>query len=190
VKDSFNKIRQLLDESGIQAAFSDMAGKIATWAKAQDDSVILMGMASRGIPIAQNIAEILKNKYNLTVPVGSIDNSYYRDDFHYRKRINNPPLKIAEMPANVEGKTVVLIDDVLYTGRSVLAALRAILDLGRPAAVRLCVLVDRGCRELPIASDCTGISIETEPKREVRVRLNPYDEETAVWLVEIEEEVA
>jgi len=190
VKDSFNKIRQLLDESGIQAAFGNMADKIATWAKAQDDSVILMGMASRGIPIAQNIAEILKNKYNLSVPVGSIDNSYYRDDFHYRKRINNPPLKIAEMPANVEGKTVVLIDDVLYTGRSVLAALRAILDLGRPAAVRLCVLVDRGCRELPISSDCTGISIETEQKREVRVRLNPYDEETAVWLVEIEEEVA
>jgi len=189
VKDSFKKIRQLLNENGIQAAFADMAEKIAAWAKAKD-SVILMGMASRGIPIAQSIAQILKSKYDLSVPVGSIDNSYYRDDFHYRKRMNNPPLKISEMPADVEGKTVVLIDDVLYTGRSVRAALQAILDLGRPAVVKLCVLVDRGCRELPIAPDCTGISIETEPKQEVRVCLNPYDEETAVWLVEIEEEVA
>ncbi|MCL2283660.1 MAG: bifunctional pyr operon transcriptional regulator/uracil phosphoribosyltransferase PyrR [Fibromonadales bacterium] len=189
MNDSFKKIRKLLDENGIQAAFGDMAEKIAAWAKTED-SIILMGMASRGIPIAQNIAEILKNKYGMSVQVGCIDNSYYRDDFHYRKRINNPPMKIAEMPANVEGKTVVLIDDVLYTGRSVLAALRAILDLGRPAAVKLCVLVDRGRRELPIASDCIGISIETEPKQEVRVCINPYDKETAVWLVEIEEEVA
>jgi pyrimidine operon attenuation protein/uracil phosphoribosyltransferase len=97
-------------------------------------------------------------------------------------------MKITEMPAEVEGKTVVLIDDVLYTGRSVRAALQAILDFGRPASVKLCVLVDRGCRELPIAPDCTGISIESKPKQEVRVCLNPFDEETAVWLVEIGED--
>jgi pyrimidine operon attenuation protein/uracil phosphoribosyltransferase len=187
VKDSCKKIQELLDEDGINAALGDMAKKIAGWAESQE-SVILMGMASRGIPIAQSIAQILKEKYSLSVPVGSIDNSYYRDDFHYRKRINNPPLKIAEMPADVEGKTVVLIDDVLYTGRSVRAALQAILDLGRPAAVKLCVLVDRGCRELPIAPDFTGISIETEPKQEVRVCLSPFDKETVVWLVEVEEE--
>jgi len=187
VKAFSKKISKLLDEAGMQAILDDMAGKIAAWAKSQN-SVILMGMASRGIPLAQNIAQILANKYGLSVPVGSIDNSYYRDDFHYRKRINNPPMKISEMPAEVEGKTVVLIDDVLYTGRSVRAALQAILDLGRPAFVKLCVLVDRGRRELPIAPDCTGISIETKPKQEVRVCLNPFDEETAVWLVEVEEE--
>jgi len=184
VKTSYKKIRQLLDEAGMQTALDDMAGKIAAWAKSQD-SILLMGMASRGIPLAQSIAQILSSKYNLSVSIGSIDNSYYRDDFHYRKRINNPPVKILEMPAEVEGKTVVLIDDVLYTGRSVRAALQAILDFGRPASVKLCVLVDRGCRELPIAPDCTGISIETKPKQEVRVCLNPFDEETAVWLVEI-----
>jgi pyrimidine operon attenuation protein/uracil phosphoribosyltransferase len=187
VKDSYKKIRQLLNESAMQATFSNMAEKIAAWAKSHD-SVILMGMATRGIPIAQNIAQIFKSKYNLSVPVGSIDTSYYRDDFHYRKRLNNPPLKISEMPADVEGKTVVLIDDVIYTGRSVRAALQAILDLGRPAAVKLCVLVDRGCRELPIAPDCVGVSIETEQKQEVRVCLSPYDKETAVWLVEVEED--
>jgi pyrimidine operon attenuation protein/uracil phosphoribosyltransferase len=183
------KIQELLNESGIEAVLGNMAEKIASWAKSQD-SVILMGMASRGIPLAKNIAQILSSKHNLSVAVGSIDNSYYRDDFHYRKRTNNPSLKIIEMPAEVEGKMVILIDDVLYTGRSVRAALQAILDLGRPAAVKLCVLVDRGCRELPIAPDCVGISIETKPNQEVRVCLNPYDKETAVWLVEVEEEVA
>ncbi|MDR2581838.1 MAG: bifunctional pyr operon transcriptional regulator/uracil phosphoribosyltransferase PyrR [Fibromonadaceae bacterium] len=188
MKDNCKKIRQLLSESDVQAALAGMAEKIASWAKSE--KAILMGMASRGIPIAQNIAQILKSKYNLSVPVGSIDTSYYRDDFHYRKRVNNPPLKISEMPADVEGKTVVLIDDVLYTGRSVRAALQAILDLGRPSAVKLCVLVDRGCRELPIAPDCTGLSIETVARQEVRVCLSPYDNETVVWLVEIEEEVA
>ena len=189
VNDSCKKVRELLNENGIEAVLSNMAEKIAAWAKSQD-SVILMGMASRGVPIAQNIKQILSSRHNLNVFVGSIDNSYYRDDFHYRKRTNNPSLKIMEMPADVEGKTVILIDDVLYTGRSVRAALQAILDLGRPAAVKLCVLVDRGCRELPIAPDCVGISIETKPNQEVRVCLNPYDKETAVWLVEVEEETA
>jgi len=189
VKDSCTNVRQLLDENGMQAALGNMADKISSWAK-PECSIILIGMASRGIPLAQNIAQILKGKYNLCVPVGSIDTSYYRDDFHYRKRVNNPPLKITEMPVDVEGKTVVLIDDVLYTGRSVRAALQAILDLGRPAAVKLCVLVDRGCRELPIAPDCIGLSIETEAKQEVRVCLSPYDQETGVWLVEVEEEPA
>jgi pyrimidine operon attenuation protein/uracil phosphoribosyltransferase len=189
MKDNSKKIRQLLNESDVQVALASMAEKIASWAKVPD-SAILMGMASRGIPIAKEIAQILETKHNLSIPVGSIDASFYRDDFHYRKRINNQPLKITEMPVNVEGKTVVLIDDVLYTGRSVRAALQAILDLGRPAAVKLCVLVDRGCRELPIAPDCTGLSIETETRQEVRVSLSPYDEETVVWLVEVEEEVA
>jgi len=188
MKDNFKKIRCLFSESDVQTAFGSMAEKIASWA--HPESTILMGMASRGIPIAKAIAQILEKEYDVLVPVGSIDNSYYRDDFHYRKRINNPPLKISEMPAEVEGKMVVLIDDVLYTGRSVRAALQAILDLGRPSSVKLCVLVDRGRRELPIAPDCTGVSIETEANQEVRVCISPYDDETAVWLVEVEEEIA
>lgn len=188
MKDLCKKINKLLNENEMQAKFVEMADEIYKWALSED-SVIIIGMASRGIPIAQNIAKIIKNKYNLTVQVGSIDNSYYRDDFHYRKRINNPPLKIAEMPTNVEGKTVVLVDDVLYTGRSVRAALQAILDFGRPSSVKLCVLVDRGCRELPIAADYAGILIETKQNQEVRVCLNTYDNEEAVWLVEVEESI-
>jgi len=190
VNDSCKKIRELLNEDGIKAVLDNMAEKVAAWAKSSQDSVILMGMASRGVPIAKNVAEILSSKHNLNVAVGTIDNSYYRDDFHYRKRTNNPSIKIIEMPADVEGKTVILIDDVLYTGRSVRAALQAILDLGRPAAVKLCVIVDRGCRELPIAPDYVGISLETKPNQEVKVCVSPYDKETAVWLVEIEGEPA
>jgi len=188
MKDNCKKIRRLLSENDVHATLENMADKIALWAK--PGCAILMGMASRGVPMAKSIAEILESKYKLSVPVGSLDTSYYRDDFHYRMRTNSQSLKVSEMPADVEGKTVVLIDDVLYTGRSVRAALQAILDLGRPSVVKLCVLVDRGRRELPIAPDYTGLAIETEPRQEVRVRLNPHDEETAVWLVEIEGDVA
>jgi pyrimidine operon attenuation protein/uracil phosphoribosyltransferase len=91
------------------------------------------------------------------------------------------------MPADVEGKVVVLVDDVLYTGRSVRAAMQAILDLGRPSAIRLCVLVDRGHRELPIAPDCVGLTVQTAQNEEVRVRIAPCDTENAVWLVEVGE---
>ncbi len=92
------------------------------------------------------------------------------------------------MPVSVEGKVVILVDDVLYTGRSVRAAMQALLDLGRPSAIRLCVLVDRGHRELPIAPDCVGLVVETAENQEVRVLINPIDDENAVYLVEVEAE--
>jgi pyrimidine operon attenuation protein/uracil phosphoribosyltransferase len=95
-------------------------------------------------------------------------------------------MRITEMPASVEGKTVILVDDVLDTGRSVRAAMQAILDLGRPAAIRLCVLVDRGHRELPIAPDCVGLTVETAQDQEVRVLIEPIDKENSVYLVEVE----
>jgi pyrimidine operon attenuation protein/uracil phosphoribosyltransferase len=146
-----------------------------------------MGLASRGIPLAHELASRLERLYGAPVPVGSLDATFYRDDFHYRKKTNNFALKISEMPADVEGKVVVLVDDVLYTGRSVRAAMQAILDLGRPAAIRLCVLVDRGHRELPIAPDCVGLVVQTAQNEEVRVRIAPCDTENAVWLVEVGE---
>jgi pyrimidine operon attenuation protein/uracil phosphoribosyltransferase len=117
--------------------------------------------------------------------MGSLDATYYRDDFHYRKKVATE-MRFTEMPASVEGKTVILVDDVLYTGRSALAAMRSILDLGRPAAIRLCVLVDRGHRELPIAPDCAGLTVETARNQEVRVAIEPIDKENSVYLVEVE----
>ncbi len=186
MKDNCKRIRQLLDERGMETVLDEMAAKIARMHPRQGE-MLVMGMASRGIPLAERLAARLLSKYDMKVSVGSLDATFYRDDFHYRKRMNNPAMRIAEMPADVEGKVVVLVDDVLYTGRSVRAAIEAIMDLGRPAAIRLCVMVDRGHRELPIAPDCVGLLVDTAQNQEVRVRIQPHDDETAVWLVEVEE---
>jgi pyrimidine operon attenuation protein/uracil phosphoribosyltransferase len=178
-------LKQLLSAEDMAHTLDAMAEAIYVLSGAQN--LILMGLASRGIPLARELASRLETQHGTSVPVGSLDATFYRDDFHYRKKVNNFALKISEMPADVEGKVVVLVDDVLYTGRSVRAAMQAILDLGRPAAIRLCVLVDRGHRELPIAPDCVGLTVQTAQNEEVRVRIAPCDTENAVWLVEVGE---
>ena len=165
MKDNCKKIRELLSAQAMEFALDEMAAKLAKMHPTADDMVVL-GMASRGM--------------------GSLDATFYRDDFHYRTHMGSSELRITEMPASVEGKTVNLVDDVLYTGRSVRAAMQAILDLGRPSAIRLCVLVDRGHRELPIAPDCVGLTVETAQDQEVRVQIEPIDKENSVYLVEVE----
>lgn len=186
MKDTSKRIRQLLDARGMDTVLDEMAAKIARM-HPDPSNMLIMGMASRGIPLGQRLSERLMKMYSMKVDVGSIDATYYRDDFHFRKRMNNPVMRIAEMPADVEGKVIVLVDDVLFTGRSTRAAIEAIMDLGRPAAIRLCVMVDRGHRELPIAPDCVGLHVDTAQNQEVRVRIQPHDDETAVWLVEVED---
>lgn len=185
MKDNCKKIRELLSAQAMEFALDEMAAKLAKMHPTADDMVVL-GMASRGIPLAKKICERLSQKFNKTVPMGSLDATFYRDDFHYRTHMGSSEMRITEMPATVEGKTVILVDDVLYTGRSVRAAMQAILDLGRPAAIRLCVLVDRGHRELPIAPDCVGLTVETAQDQEVRVQIEPIDKENSVSLVEVE----
>lgn len=185
MKDNCKIIRELLSAQAMEFALDEMAAKIAKIHPAADNLVIL-GMASRGIPLAQKLKARLDAKFNSPVAFGSLDATFYRDDFHYRKHVSTE-MRITEMPASVEGKTVILVDDVLYTGRSTLAAMRAILDLGRPAAIRLCVLVDRGHRELPIAPDCVGLAVETAQHQEVRVKIQPIDQENSVSLVEVED---
>jgi len=184
MKDNCKIIRELLSAQAMEFALDEMAAKIAKIHPAADNLVIL-GMASRGIPLAQKLKARLDAKFNSPVAFGSLDATFYRDDFHYRNHVSTE-MRVTEMPASVEGKTVILVDDVLYTGRSTLAAMRAILDLGRPAAIRLCVLVDRGHRELPIAPDCVGLAVETAQDQEVRVKIEPIDQENSVTLVEVE----
>ncbi|MCF0214912.1 MAG: bifunctional pyr operon transcriptional regulator/uracil phosphoribosyltransferase PyrR [Fibrobacteraceae bacterium] len=168
-------------------ALDEMAAKIAKIHPSANDLVVL-GMASRGIPLAKKLCTRLSDKFGKNVPCGSIDASFYRDDFHYRKKVGSTEMRITEMPASVEGKVVILVDDVLYTGRSVRAAMQAVLDLGRPSYIRLCVLVDRGHRELPIQPDCAGLSVETAQNQEVRVMIEPIDNENSVYLVEVEDQ--
>lgn len=185
MKNDCKKIRELLSERAMEFALDEMAAKIAKIHPTVDD-VVVLGMASRGIPLAQKLCERLSQKFGKSVARGSLDATFYRDDFHYRTHIRSSEIRITEMPVSVEGKTVILVDDVLYTGRSVRAAMQAVLDLGRPSSIKLCVLVDRGHREFPIAPDCVGLVVETAQNQEVCVQIKPIDKENTVYLVEVE----
>lgn len=185
MKDNCKRIRTLLDAQAMEWALDEMAAKIAK-SHPSPEKMLILGMASRGIPLSQELAKRLSEKYGVKIPSGSIDATFYRDDFHYRKSVGNPEMRITEMPASVDGRVVILVDDVLYTGRSVRAAIQSVFDLGRPSVVRLCVLVDRGHRELPIAPDCVGLTVETDEDQEVRVLIRPIDDENAVYLVQVE----
>lgn len=149
--------------------------------------LLVMGMASRGVPMARRLADLLEKYYHCPLPTGSLDATFYRDDFHFRKNLANPEMRITAMPRPVEGMDIILLDDVLYTGRTIRAAMEAIMDMGRPNSIRLGVLVDRGHRQLPICPDYAGLIVTTCANQEVRVYLPPLDSETAVWLVEVGE---
>src|SRR5262249_3983110 len=133
----------------------------------------LVGIRSRGYPIAGRLAEALRPEVGEEVPVGAVDITLYRDDLDQADRW--PVLHGTEVPFGVDGAGLVLVDAVLFTGRPVRAALNAVCDLGRPARVRLAVLVDRGHRELPIQPDVVGLTVTTDRDEHVRVRVTPVD---------------
>ena len=136
------------------------------------DGLILAGIRTRGVPIAERLAEHISRSEGTAVPVGRLDINLYRDDLSERPRVRVRP---TTMPVDVAGRTVVLVDDVLYTGRTVRAAMDAISDLGRPLRIQLAALVDRGHRELPIRADFVGKNIPTRQSELVRVRLAETD---------------
>jgi pyrimidine operon attenuation protein / uracil phosphoribosyltransferase len=144
--------------------------------------VVLMGIPTRGVPLAARLAARLEKVEGIAVPAGSLDITMYRDDLRLRPA---RPLGHTDLPpAGIDGKTVVLVDDVLYSGRTVRAALDALSDLGRPRAVQLAVLVDRGHRELPIRADYVGKNLPTATREQIQVRLQNVDQEPdAVWLL-------
>jgi pyrimidine operon attenuation protein/uracil phosphoribosyltransferase len=146
---------------------------------AQD--LVLIGLLSRGYPLARRLALAIKEFEGESVPVGSLDIGLYRDDVTHR--LSPPSVRPSDIPRDIDGKTVVLVDDVLFTGRSIRAALDALLDFGRPARVRLATLVDRGHRELPIRPDFVGKNIPTALVQKVRVRLSETDGEDAVYVL-------
>jgi pyrimidine operon attenuation protein / uracil phosphoribosyltransferase len=133
----------------------------------------LVGVRSRGVPLAHRLAQELQRLLGQDVDVGALDITLYRDDLEHVARW--PVLRGTEISFDVNGAEVVLVDDVLFTGRTVRAALNAICDLGRPACIRLAVLVDRGHREFPVQADVVGLSIATQPGDHVNVRLHPVD---------------
>ena len=135
-------------------------------------TLFLVGIKTRGIYIAQRLAERLKQLEDIDVPVGELDITLYRDDV---KDMEEPELHSSDVPVSIEGKEVILVDDVLYTGRTIRAAMDAVMDLGRPRKISLAVLVDRGHRELPIRADYVGKNIPTSKTEEIIVEMEERD---------------
>lgn len=154
-----------MDENEIRRALTRIAHEIIERNKGAEDLVII-GIQSRGVPMAQRLARIISEIEGLEVPVGSLNVALYRDDYATRSARTISPSNI---PFDVTNKKVILVDEVLFTGRTTRAALDAIMDLGRPAVIQLAVLVDRGHRELPIRADYVGKNLPTALKESVDV---------------------
>jgi pyrimidine operon attenuation protein / uracil phosphoribosyltransferase len=142
------------------------------------EGLALIGIQRRGVPLARRIARSIAEHERVDVPVGALDITFYRDDLSLVAQ--QPVVKGTELPFDLNGVTVILVDDVLYTGRTIRAAMDALVDFGRPQAIRLAVLVDRGHRELPIRADHVGKNVPTSREEVVRVHLEEIDTEDGV----------
>jgi len=145
----------------------------------------VVGMQTRGVFLAQRITRKINEIEKLSLTSGTLDVTLYRDD--YRMALKQPEVKVTDIPFDINGMDLVLVDDVLYTGRTVRAALDAMVDFGRPQTIQLAVLVDRGHRELPIMADYVGKEINTLPRQEVALKVAEIDGEDSLWLMELEE---
>ena len=145
-------------------------------------NLALIGVRRRGVPLANRIARAMRGIDGVDVPVGTLDITLYRDDLS--KVAANAILQSSEIPFSVDDKDLVVVDDVLYTGRTIRAAMNGLFDLGRPKRIRLCVLIDRGHRELPVEASFIGRTIQTSDSEIIEVRLNEIDREERVVLVE------
>ena len=157
----------ILNAAAIQRALTRIAHEIAERNEASEE-IVLIGIQRGGVPLAQRLGSILSTIWNASVPTGSLDVSMHRDDLDQRAAPNVQPTVI---PFDVTGKTVVLIDDVLFSGRTVRAAMDALNDFGRPRRIQLAVLIDRGHRELPVKADFVGKNVPTAQNENVHVRL-------------------
>jgi len=173
----------LMDATQMNRALSRIAHEIIERNKGTEQ-VALVGIRRRGIPLAQRLAARLKAFEGREVPVGSLDITLYRDDLSELASL--PVVHKSEVNFKLPGRVVVLVDDVIYTGRTARAALDALLDIGRPAAIQLAVLVDRGHRELPIRPDYVGKNVPTSPRERVEVHVTEIDGEDFVALYDNE----
>ena len=176
-----NAKAEILDETGVRRALVRIAHEIIERNQGLAD-VVLVGLRSRGDHLARRLAASLFEIEGTAVPVGVMDVTLYRDDLAHASLW--PRVQRTEIPFSIEGRTVVLVDDVLFTGRSVRAALDSLMDLGRPRTIQLAVLVDRGHRELPIRADYVGKVLPTSRREVVQVRLRETDKVDEVLIAE------
>lgn len=178
------KKTSIMDADGIRRALIRIAHEITEKNKGVEN-VALVGIRTRGVPLAARIAEEISKIENVTVPTGSLDITLYRDDLTTMGY--NPVIHGTEIDFDIAGKNIVLVDDVLYTGRTIRAALDAIIDMGRPKSIQLAVLIDRGHRELPIRADYAGKNVPTSRRETVEVALREEGRTDEVILGEIAE---
>jgi pyrimidine operon attenuation protein/uracil phosphoribosyltransferase len=172
---------QLMSATEIDRTLHRLAHEIAE-KSGGTSNLALIGIRRRGVPIAQRIARAMRGIDGADVPVGTIDITLYRDDLS--KIAAQPVLHSSEIPFPVDDKDLIVVDDVLYTGRTIRAAMNGLFDLGRPRRIRLSVLIDRGNRELPIEASFVGRHVQTSDSEIIEVRLTEVDQEERVMLVE------
>ncbi len=175
---AFRERVKVMEDSDVRRAVQRISHEIVERNKGAGD-VVLVGIRTRGVPLSLRIAKTVSGIEDIEVPVGRLDITMYRDDLH---TMSQPVVKETHLPGDIEGKNVIIVDDVLYTGRSVRSAMDAIIDFGRPASIQLAVLVDRGHRELPIRADYVGKNVPTAPGEKVRVALEEVDGEDGVYI--------
>jgi len=169
--------RQIMTAEEIRRATIRISHEIVE-KQAGTEGLVLVGIQRRGVPLAHRIAASIAEHEGVTLPVGALDITFYRDDLSLVAQ--QPVVKGTDLPFDLNGRTIVLVDDVLYTGRTIRAAMDALVDFGRPRAIRLAVLVDRGHRELPIRADHVGKNVPTSREELVRVHLSETDGEEGV----------
>ncbi len=181
---TMKQIELLMNESALQRSLTRMTHQILE--RNTDLSTLgIVGMQTRGVYLAKRIIEKIKEIEGVRLDYGVLDVTLYRDD--YRTAFKQPKVQVTDIPFDINGKNVLLVDDVLYTGRTVRAALDALTDFGRPRSIQLAVLVDRGHRELPIRADFVGKKMTTRKDQEVSLHVSEIDGNNALWLMQLEE---
>ncbi len=178
-------IEHLMDADTLDRTLTRIAHQIVEKNPDLED-VGVVGMQTRGVFLARRISEKINNMEGANLETGVLDVTLYRDD--YRSALKQPAVKVTDIPFDINNKNIILVDDVLYTGRTVRAALDALTDFGRPRKIQLVVLVDRGHRELPIRADYCGKKITTLKDQEVALKVSENDSEDGLWLMQIEED--
>ena len=173
----------IVDASGIRRMLTRIAHEIVERNKGTED-LVLVGIRRRGVPLAERIRGMIREFENVELPLGSLDITLYRDDL--QTIASHPVVRTTDIPVDIAGKKLILVDDVLYTGRTVRAALDALMDLGRPASIQFAVLIDRGHRELPIRADYVGKNVPTSRREVIAVNLVEEDGKDEVQIKELE----
>ena len=183
VADVLNEKAIVLDEQAISRALTRIAHEIIEKNKGIEDCV-LIGIRTRGIFLADRLAKRINQIEGKEIELGELDITLYRDDLSKKTNDGDPIVKGSDIPVNITDKKVILVDDVLFTGRTVRAAMDALVDLGRPSQIQLAVLVDRGHRELPIRADFVGKNVPTSQSEKITVTLTEVDEVDQVTILE------